>query len=76
MNNMYEIAMRTWAAYLALHRFTNARITRLGMTADQFVLLCVLADDGAMTHLELSQRSFNNQNRLARFFIYQRGGKS
>ena len=49
------IALR--AAYLALHRRSEARFARHGVTADQFVLLASLARGGhALTQRELARR--------------------
>ncbi|MEO8268753.1 MAG: MarR family transcriptional regulator [Aureliella sp.] len=44
------------AAYLALHRRTDARFAKLAVTADQFVLLASLADGLALTQSELAKR--------------------
>ncbi|MFO0852445.1 MAG: MarR family transcriptional regulator [Gemmataceae bacterium] len=49
------IALR--AAYLALHRRSDAAFARHGVTADQFVLLATLARGGhALTQRELARR--------------------
>lgn len=48
------IALRT--AYLALHRKSEARFARYGITADQFVLLAALARGNALTQRELGRR--------------------
>lgn len=48
------IALR--AAYMALHRQTNARLSELGITADQFVLLLALSEGSALTQRELAKR--------------------
>jgi len=48
------IALRT--AYLALHRRTEARFAKQGVTADQFVLLATLARGQALTQRELARR--------------------
>jgi len=51
-----EIARALRAAYLALHRQTNACFAKDGVTADQFVLLSALADEDAVTQQELVRR--------------------
>jgi DNA-binding MarR family transcriptional regulator len=51
-----ELPMALRAAYLALHRRTEARFTTLGVTADQFVLLAVLSRGDAQTQRELARR--------------------
>jgi DNA-binding MarR family transcriptional regulator len=44
------------AAYLALHRCSDARFAQLGVTADQFVLLATLERGHALTQRELAAR--------------------
>jgi len=44
------------AAYLALHRRSEARFASHGVTADQFVLLATLARGHALTQRELAGR--------------------
>ena len=52
-----EIPVALRAAYLALHRRSEARFAPHGVTADQFVLLATLAREGhALTQRELARR--------------------
>jgi DNA-binding MarR family transcriptional regulator len=52
-----DIAMALRAAYLALHRRSEAQFAPHGTTADQFVLLATLAQGGhALTQRELARR--------------------
>ncbi len=51
-----ELPMALRAAYLALHRRTDSRFARYGVTADQFVLLAALSDSQALTQRELADR--------------------
>jgi len=44
------------AAYLALHRCSDVQFAKLGVTADQFVLLATLARGHALTQRELAAR--------------------
>ena len=44
------------AAYLALHRCSDTQFAKLGVTADQFVLLATLARGDALTQRELATR--------------------
>src|SRR4051794_37014067 len=44
------------AAYLALHRCSDMQFAKLGVTADQFVLLATLARGDALTQRELARR--------------------
>jgi DNA-binding MarR family transcriptional regulator len=53
----HDIALALRAAYLALHRLSEARFAPHGVTADQFVLLATLARGGhALTQRELARR--------------------
>jgi DNA-binding MarR family transcriptional regulator len=53
----HDLAMALRAAYLALHRRSDARFAPHGVTADQFVLLATLARGGhALTQRELARR--------------------
>jgi len=53
----HELAIALRAAYLALHRRSDARFAPHGVTADQFVLLATLARGGeALTQRELARR--------------------
>ncbi|WP_039961412.1 MarR family winged helix-turn-helix transcriptional regulator [Rhodopirellula europaea] len=44
------------AAYMALHRSTDARFAPHGVTADQFVLLLALNESSTLTQRELADR--------------------
>lgn len=50
------LPMELRAAYLALHRRSDMRFAKLGVTADQFVLLATLARGHALTQRELAAR--------------------
>ena len=52
----HELPIALRAAYLALHRRTEARFAQHGVTADQFVLLATLARGQALTQRELARR--------------------
>jgi DNA-binding MarR family transcriptional regulator len=51
-----RLPMELRAAYLALHRCSDTRFAKLGVTADQFVLLATLARGQALTQRELAAR--------------------
>jgi DNA-binding MarR family transcriptional regulator len=51
-----EVPTALRAAYLALHRRSEARFAKHGVTADQFVLLATLARGHALTQRELARR--------------------
>jgi DNA-binding MarR family transcriptional regulator len=56
MTNESEIPMALRAAYLTLHRRSDACFAPYGVTADQFVLLATLARGGMLTQSELARR--------------------
>jgi DNA-binding MarR family transcriptional regulator len=56
MTTRHEIAIALRRAYLALHRQSDAKFERYGVTADQFVLLATLDRGDALTQRELAQR--------------------
>jgi DNA-binding MarR family transcriptional regulator len=56
MTSGREVARALRAAYLALHRQTNACWAKDGVTADQFVLLAALAEADAVTQQDLVRR--------------------
>jgi DNA-binding MarR family transcriptional regulator len=57
MTTGHELAIALRAAYLALHRRSDARFAPFGVTADQFVLLATLARGGeALTQRDLARR--------------------
>src|SRR5688572_9132400 len=57
MTTGHDVAIALRAAYLALHRRSEAQFAPHGVTADQFVLLATLARGGhALTQRELARR--------------------
>lgn len=57
MTTGHDLALALRAAYLALHRRSEAAFARHGVTADQFVLLAALARGGqALTQRDLARR--------------------
>ena len=57
MTTGHDLAIALRAAYLALHRRSDARFAQFGVSADQFVLLATLARGGeALTQRELARR--------------------
>lgn len=56
MSTKNEIPMALRTAYLAVHRRSEARFAKHGVTADQFVLLATLARGHALTQRELARR--------------------
>jgi DNA-binding MarR family transcriptional regulator len=52
----HEVAIALRAAYLALHRRSDAAFSSHGLTADQFVLLATLERGSVLTQRELGRR--------------------
>ena len=57
------------AAYLAMHRRTNACLAKTGCTADQFVLLGLLAHEDAVTQQELVRRASSDPNTVRAMLV-------
>lgn len=51
-----QLPLALRAAYLAMHRRSDAEFAQYGITADQFVLLATLARADALTQRELARR--------------------
>jgi DNA-binding MarR family transcriptional regulator len=51
-----QLPMALRAAYIAMHRRSEAHFAQYGVTADQFVLLATLARGDALTQRELARR--------------------
>ena len=76
MTTGHELPMALRAAYLALHRRSDARFARHGVTADQFVLLATLARGGhALTQRELARRMSSDPSTVRAMLVLleQRG---
>jgi DNA-binding MarR family transcriptional regulator len=57
-----KMGMRMRGAYLSMHRRFNAHFLRFGATADQFVVLTLLAEEDGITQQELADRVFSDPN--------------
>jgi DNA-binding MarR family transcriptional regulator len=68
-----EVARALRAAYLALHRQTNACLAKDGVTADQFVLLAALADADGVTQQELVRRVGSDPNTVRAMLLLLEG---
>jgi DNA-binding MarR family transcriptional regulator len=71
-----DIALALRAAYLALHRRSDAAFAPHGVTADQFVLLATLARGGnALTQRELARRMSSDSSTVRAMLVLleQRG---
>jgi len=69
MTTGHEIAMGLRAAYLLMHRQTNSSLAPFGMTADQFVLLALLAEKDGITQQELTQRASSDPNTIRAMLV-------
>jgi DNA-binding MarR family transcriptional regulator len=56
MNFGRTLGMRLRGAYLTLHRCLNLTLRESGVTADQFVVLSLLAEEDGPTQGEIAQR--------------------
>ena len=65
----HDISMGLRAAYLAMHRQTEACLVRSGCTADQFVLLGLLARGDAFTQQELVRRASSDPNTVRAMLV-------
>ena len=68
-----EVARALRAAYLALHRQTNACFAEDGVTADQFVLLAALAEADAVSQQELVRRVGSDPNTVRAMLLLLEG---
>jgi DNA-binding MarR family transcriptional regulator len=62
MHPGYEFGMLLRKAYLGFHRRANAQMLKLGITADQFVALTVIAQDEGLTQVTLVERTESDPN--------------
>jgi DNA-binding MarR family transcriptional regulator len=65
----HELAMTLRAAYMAMHRETDAALAREGVTADQFVVLSALAGGEARTQRELVARTASDPSTLRAMLV-------
>jgi DNA-binding MarR family transcriptional regulator len=69
MADGHELAMALRAAYLAMHRRTDAAMARHGVTADQFVLLASLSNGDALTQRDLSRQTGSDPNTVRAMLV-------
>ncbi len=58
------LGMRLRGAYLTFHRWANAHFAQFGLTADQFVVLTLLAEEDGVTQREVVARAFSDPNTI------------
>src|SRR6516225_2895269 len=56
--------MRLRGAYLTFHRMANAHFEPFGVTADQFVVLTLLAEADGVTQRDLVEQAFTDANTI------------
>ncbi len=71
VNRELPIAIR--AAYLVLHRRSDARFAEFDVTADQFVLLAALSENDALTQRELSDRISSDPSTIRAMLVLLEG---
>ena len=69
MSTGHKIAMSLRSAYLAMHRQTDASLAGDGVTADQFVLLAVLAEEDHITQQTLARRASSDPNTVRAMLV-------
>ena len=69
MNAGHELAMKLRAAYWTMHRRADAQLARLGVTADQFVLLSILAEGEGITQQQLVRRASSDPNTVRAMLV-------
>ncbi len=69
MNIAHEVAMALRTAYWALHRRADAYLQPLGVTANQFVLLSLLAEEDGITQRELVERASSDANTVGAMLV-------
>jgi DNA-binding MarR family transcriptional regulator len=65
----HDIAMGLRAAYLSMHRQTNSYLAPYKITADQFVLLALLAEQDGITQQELVRRATSDPNTIRAMLV-------
>jgi len=65
----HDMAMGLRAAYWAMHRQTEACLARRGVTADQFVLLALLAERDGISQQELVRRASSDANTVRAMLV-------
>src|SRR5262245_25963635 len=69
------LGMRLRGAYLTFHRMANAHFEPLGVTADQFVVLTLLAEEEGLTQREIVARAYSDPNTIGEMLTRLEGKK-
>jgi DNA-binding MarR family transcriptional regulator len=73
MTSGHDIAMALRTAYLSMHRAADAHFARIGVTADQFVVLATLAKGDAVTQQDLVCRTTSDPNTVRAMLVLLEG---
>ena len=73
MESAHAVAMALRAAYLTMHRRADAYFARHGVTADQFVLLNILAQESEVTQQTLVARASSDPNTVRAMLLLLEG---
>jgi DNA-binding MarR family transcriptional regulator len=73
MASGHDAAMGLRAAYWAMHRRTDACLAKRGVTADQFVLLALLAEQDGISQQELVRRASSDANTVRAMLVLLEG---
>src|SRR4051812_23595847 len=73
MNERRDLPRLLRAAYLAMHRVSDAHFSAHGVTADQFVLLACLAEQDAITQQELARRASSDPSTVRAMLVLLEG---
>jgi DNA-binding MarR family transcriptional regulator len=73
MTDGRELPRLLRAAYFGMHRVSDAHFSRHGVTADQFVLLACLAEEGAITQQELARRASSDASTIRAMLVLLEG---
>jgi DNA-binding MarR family transcriptional regulator len=73
MSEGRELPRLLRAAYFGMHRVSDAHFSRHGVTADQFVLLACLAEQGAITQQELARRASSDPSTIRAMLVLLEG---
>lgn len=65
----HELAMGLRGAYWSMHRRSDALFKRLGVTADQFVLLSFLSEGDGISQQELVRRACSDANTVRAMLV-------
>ncbi len=69
MSTGHTVAMALRTAYWAMHRQADACLLPFGVTANQFVLLSLLAEQDGVTQQELVQRASSDPNTVRAMLV-------